>query len=190
MQHISLYLLQGLSPSPQVEMKFKSQVEDPVNGNDLVHQAFGGKSGRSVRRHKHFKSFFACVNPLIETPSRDTHPNWKIHPFLKHIHTVSKKAVHLGQNLSCDEQTIGFSGKHKNKQQITFKKDGDGFLTDCICSDGYTYNFHFCHQPPSKKLLDLGLSSLHAQVVGLVSQLPNKNYILSMDNLYNSAKFF
>ena len=190
MQHTSLYLLQGLSPSPQIDMKFKSQLEDPVNGNDLVHRVFGGRSAKSVRRHKHFKCFFACVNPLIEIPSRETHPNWKIHPLLKHMNEVSKKAVHLGQNLSCDEQTIGFQGHHKDKQRITYKNEGDGFLADCICSDGYTYNFHFRHQAPSKKLLDDGLSPLHARVVGLVSQLPNKNYTLSMDNLYNSAKFF
>ena len=190
MQHTSLYLLQGLSPSPQIEMKFKSQLEDPVNGNDLVHQIFGGKSGKAMRRHKHFKCFFACVDPLIQIPSRDTHPNWKIHPLLKHINAVSQKAVHLGQNLSCDEQTVGFQGMHKDKQRITYKNEGDGFMADCICSDGYTYNFHFRHQAPSKKLLDLGLSPLHARVIGLVSQLPNKNYTLSMDNLYNSAKFF
>ena len=68
MRHTILYLFQGLSPSPQVEMKFKSAVEDPVNGNDLVHRVFGGQSGKSERRHKHFKAFFACVDPLIPTP--------------------------------------------------------------------------------------------------------------------------
>jgi len=33
--------LQGLTPSPQVKMKFKSQVEDPVCGSDICHAAFG-----------------------------------------------------------------------------------------------------------------------------------------------------
>ena len=190
MKHTALYLLQGLSPSPQVEMKFKSSVEDPINGNDLVHRAFGAKSSLSVRRHKHFKAFFACVDPLIPTPSRETHPNWKIHPLLKHMNNVGKKAVHLGRDLSSDEQTIGFQGHHKDKLRVTYKTEGDGFMADCICSDGYTYNFHFRHQPPSQKLMRQGLSGLHARVVGLVSQLPNKNYTLTMDNLYNSAKFY
>ena len=57
MKHIGLYLLQGLSPSPQVELKFHSQSEDPVNGNDFVQKSFGGKPGISRRRHKHFKCF-------------------------------------------------------------------------------------------------------------------------------------
>ena len=190
MRHTALYIFQGLSPSPQVEMKFKSAMEDPVNGNNMINRAFGGRSAMSVRRHKHFKAFFACVDPLIVTPARETHPNWKIHPLLKHINSVAKEAVHLGQHLSCDEQTVGFQGHHKDKMRITYKKEGDGFMADCICSDGYTYNFHFRHQPPSQKLIQLGLSPLHSRVAGLVSQLPDQNYTLGMDNLYNSAKFF
>lgn len=190
MQHIALYLFQGLSPSPQVEMKFKSCEEDPINGSDLVHRAFGSKSSVSVKRHKHFKAFFASVDPLIPTPPRETHPNWKVHPFLKHINRVSKKAVHLGRDLSCDEQTVGFQGNHKDKMRITYKKEGDGFMADCICCDGYTFNFHFRHQAASQNLIRQGLSPLHARVAGLVSQLPNKYYTLGMDNLYNSAKFY
>ena len=38
---IGLYILQGLNPSPQVEMKFSSQVSDPVQGNDLCFRMFG-----------------------------------------------------------------------------------------------------------------------------------------------------
>ena len=189
MKHTILYLFQGLSPSPQVEMKFKSSVEDPINGNDFVHKAFGGMSGKSSRRHKHFKAFFACVDPLVPIPSRDTHPNWKVHPLLKQINSVSKKAVSMGRNLSCDEQTIGFQGKHKDKLKISFKNEGDGFMADALCSDGYTYNFHFRHQAPSQKFIKQGLSPLHSRVCGLISQLPAKNYTVTMDNLYNSAKF-
>ena len=81
MKHIGIYLLQALSPSPQVEMKFHSQVEDPVNGSDLVHRSFGGIAWKSEKRHRHFKAFFCSVNPMLNVPSQDTHPNWKIHPF-------------------------------------------------------------------------------------------------------------
>ena len=189
MKHIGIYLLQALSPLPQVEMKFHSQVEDPVNGSDLVHRSFGGIAWKSEKRHRHFKAFFCSVNPMLNVPSRDTHPNWKIHPFLKHILNVSKEAVFLGRNLSCDEQTVGFQGNHKDKQRITYKKEGDGFLADCICSDGYTYSFHFRHQAASRKITDtFKCSPLHARVLGLISQLPDKYYTLGMDNLYNSTK--
>ena len=190
MKHVGLYLYHGLAPSPQIEMKFQSEVSDPVNGSNFIHKAFGGLPGKSVRRHKHFKSFFALVDPTISTPSRDTHPNWKVHPLLKHMLQVSQAAVFLGRNLSCDEQTIGFQGQHKSKQRITYKKEGDGFLADCICSNGYTYAFYFRHQKASDGFITNTMCSpLHGRVIGLISQLPDKNYTLCMDNLYMSAKF-
>jgi hypothetical protein len=55
----------------------------------------------------------------------------------------SKAAMVMGRNLSVDEQTIGFQENHKDKQKITYKKEGDGFLADTICGDGYTYSFFF-----------------------------------------------
>ena len=175
MKHIGLYLLQALSPSPQVDMKFNLQQEDPVNGNDLVFSSFGSKPSISKRRHCHFKSFFASNDPTYPVPSRDEAPNWKVHPFLKHILQVSKEAVFMGRDLSCDEQTIGFQGNHRDKQRITYKKEGDGFLADTICGDGYTFSFHFRHQSASKKIMDtFKCSPLHARVLGLISQLPDK----------------
>ena len=190
MRHVGLYLLQGLSPSPQIEMKFTPQHEDPVNGNDFVHTSFGGNVTKSRRRHRQFKSFFCSIDPRIPVPNRDTHPNWKVQPLLKHIPKVSQGAIFLGRNLSCDEQTIGFQGNHRDKQRITYKKEGDGFLADCICSDGYTYAFWFRHQEASKQIIQtVGCSPLHARVLALISQLPDKYYTLGMDNLYNSAKF-
>ena len=33
MSNLSIYLLPGISPSPQIEIKFKSEKEDPVIGS-------------------------------------------------------------------------------------------------------------------------------------------------------------
>ena len=71
-QHFGLYVLQGLSPSPRVEYKFKPQRRDGIGGNDMIHNAF---SSNADRRHKHFKAFLACCNPIIPPPSRDEYPN-------------------------------------------------------------------------------------------------------------------
>ena len=96
MQHIGLYLLQALSPSPQIDMKFNSQKEEPVNGNDFVHNSFGGKPAISKRRHRHFKSFFASNDPTNPVPSRDEAPNWKFHPCLLLLMAgIPPKRVHL-----------------------------------------------------------------------------------------------
>jgi hypothetical protein len=52
---LALYILQGLSPSPQVKMKFLSQSMDRINGNDICCHVFGPNA---VKRHKEFKAFF------------------------------------------------------------------------------------------------------------------------------------
>ena len=41
---VGLYVIDGVSPSPIVDMKFRPQSEDPVNGNDLCHVVFGNNA--------------------------------------------------------------------------------------------------------------------------------------------------
>ena len=77
-QHLGLYVLHGLAPSPQIEQKFKPQHIDPVNGNDFVYNSFGRDGGNRERRHKEFKSMLAVQDPRIDTPPREDFPNWKI----------------------------------------------------------------------------------------------------------------
>ena len=95
-------------------------------------------------------------------PSTRTHPNWKIDPFSEHINKISIQAIHLAENISYDEQTIGFSGRDSKKSQVKYKKVDDGYQADSICYQGHTYTFYFCHQPPPKKYIDEGYSTLHA----------------------------
>ena len=87
---LALFMFQGLSPSPRVEMKFSTQGEDPVNGNDLVFRCFG-KEGSY--RLKHFKKFFAVQDPLRVIPPRDIQPNWKVEYLFDH--NIFKKACLL-----------------------------------------------------------------------------------------------
>ena len=49
-KHLALYILQGLNLSPQVEQKFTSQANDPVQGNDLCFCVFGSNA---IHRHCH-----------------------------------------------------------------------------------------------------------------------------------------
>ena len=46
------------------------------------------------------------------------------------------EAVDLPQNLSVDEQTIGFQGRSAIKSSIKYKKVGDGFQADSLCCEG------------------------------------------------------
>ena len=49
MAHLGVYLLHGISPAPQIEMKFISSLDDHVNGSNLCNKIFG-RSG--VTCHK------------------------------------------------------------------------------------------------------------------------------------------
>ena len=40
-QHLRLYILNGINPSPHIEYKFKPQQEDGCHGNALVYNSFG-----------------------------------------------------------------------------------------------------------------------------------------------------
>jgi len=124
-QFIGLYILQGLSPSPQLKLKFHPQNEDPINGSDLCYKVFEKNADKC---HKHFKAFFTLQNSLKQVPSKKTHSNFKVDPFLTWIQTISIKAWNMGRNLLTDEQTASFKRNHADKQRISYKKEGDGFL--------------------------------------------------------------
>ena len=97
---IALYILQGLNMSPQVEQKFTSQANDPVQGNDLCFCVF----------------LDAMLFVVIVTSRPFLHPRY------------NQENWHLGHDISGDEQTIGFQGKHSDKLHITYKAEGDGWL--------------------------------------------------------------
>ena len=64
---------------------------------------------------------FGTVSLHLSVPSTRTCPSWNIDPFLEHIKKVSIQAVHLLENISCEGQTIRFSGRDSKKAQIEYK---------------------------------------------------------------------
>ncbi len=186
-RHVGIYFLNGLSPSPQLEMKFSNQYEDPVNGSDLCNRIFGGSKG--LRRHKMFKAFFCLNDPKKEVPKRSDDPNYKIGRLLRHMQLVGQEAWDPGPDLAIDEQTIGFQGRHADKRRITYKAEGDGFQCDALCDEGYTFSFYFRNQPAPKKYLLQGLSPLHSRVMSLFDSLRSRFHRVTFEKLYLSAKF-
>jgi hypothetical protein len=182
---IGLMMLHGLAPSPRMSYKFRDQETDPVNGNDLVKESFGKNS---EKKYKMWKLFFGIQDPRKETPSKKTHPNWKVDPYLSWMQTVFRVAWNFGKFGSCDEQDIGFTGKHEDKQRINYKDEGDGFLVDSVAESGYTYCFFFRNQPAPRNYIQQGYSPTHARVLYLFDLLPSKNHVIGLDNLFMSAK--
>ena len=185
-QFLGLYIFNGLSPSPRMEMKFKSQQHDPVQGNDFINQHIGINL---ERRWRHFKAFFALQDPRKDTPPRKAQPLHKVHRLVNWINFIGPKAVQLGEHASVDEQTIGFQGRHGDKMRITFKRAGDGFQCDVLCEDGFTFTVYFRNVPAPEKYTRQGLSPLHARVMYLFDSLEDTHHRVWMDNLYLSATF-
>ena len=60
------------------------------------------------------------------------------------------------------EQTVGFKGNHADKQRISYKREGDGFLIDTLCEDGYMYTIYARNMPAPKKYIDRKISPLNS----------------------------
>ena len=54
MCNIGIYIINSLTPSPQVTIKFNPQEKDPINGNDFIASAF---SPSTLTRNRGFKAF-------------------------------------------------------------------------------------------------------------------------------------
>ena len=106
MSYISLYLLHSLSPMPQIEFKCKSQPDGPISGNDLCAEVF---SENDFTRHKKINAFSAAVNPIKSVPTTNTHPNWKVDPYLEHVMRALNEC----------RQDIDFQGQHQDKSRNT-----------------------------------------------------------------------
>ena len=182
-QHIGVYILQGIAPSPRINMKFHRQSDNCANGNDFITRSLGPNA---TRRHLHFKRFLGVQDPLKMPPSKKKCPLWKVQKLLDWMNTISKDGWLLGKFISIDEQTIGFQGRHSDKLRITYKAEGDGFQCDAVCDEGFTYAFYFRNEPPPEKY-DY-LSALHARVMSLFDTLQEKNHRVNCDNLYISAR--
>ena len=94
----------------------------------------------------------------------------------------------LGAEISFDEATQGFKGRHYLKANIKFKKAGDGYLIDCIGDDGFIFTFYQRTNSAPNKCTDIGFSPTQAHVLFLFDKLPVKLYICYLDNIFMSAK--
>ena len=124
-QHFSIYLFNGLDPSPRVEQKFKPQSQNPVHGNDFIYHTFGPNAERC---HCHFKTFLEIQDPEISTPSRKKYPNLKVRPLVQWMNYLFPLIWLLGSCFAVDEMIIGFRGMHAEKKRITYKAEGGGYL--------------------------------------------------------------
>ena len=166
-QHIGLFILNSISPSPNINKKFQSQKVDSVNGYDIVSHAILN----SPRRHRHFRCFFTIYDPRVYPLSKSVQPNFKVDSFFAYINDVSLEAWLPGPQLSIDEQVQHFTGRGSSTRRCKFKHEGDGFFMDSIYDSGYTVTFYLRNQPLPLSFISKGYCPLHAQVLFILDQL-------------------
>ena len=80
--------MNGLFPLPQVDMRFSSQAQYPVNGNNLVHSVYGSNY---IKQHRFCVSYTRMV-----TPPNTKHLKFKVDRFFKHVVMISMEYWLLG----------------------------------------------------------------------------------------------
>ncbi|KAK3243924.1 hypothetical protein CYMTET_46447 [Cymbomonas tetramitiformis] len=160
---VGLHVRNGLAPVPDMRYNFTKPTTSFVFGDSRVIQAIPG----GYPRFKEMKAFFHLQDP--RAPQPEGKPFWKVEPLLEVLRVNSEELLDLGPDVSLDEQDCGFQGRSALKDKIKFKAEGDGFLADCICQDGYTWTFHFRHDPTPLPLTQKDASDLHNSVHSKVS---------------------
>ena len=93
-EYFGLFMLNGLNLSPRIINTFKSQLEDPMQGNKMCIMAFGLNATEIVVE---FKRFLTLVDPSILIPNRKQDPDYKINTIIKKLTHVSKKLMIMGK---------------------------------------------------------------------------------------------
>ncbi len=182
---LGVYLLDGLSPSPQLTKKMQPQEKEPTHGNDLIADAIGPGY---QQLYQSFRYFFGVQDPLLTVPPKEDCPNVKVDEFFPWLWFIWRQAWNLGKNFSVDEQTCKMQGKSEYKTRCgKFKRIGDGIQADCIADDGYTLDFYFRNEPVDKNLLTQGFCPMHCHLIHMFKNLKDIGHECKMDNLFNSV---
>ena len=70
---------------------------------------------------------------------------------------------------------LAFKERIKTKK-IKHKREGDGFIADCYCDNGFTCSFLFRNAHSSINHMRLKLRVFHSRVLGLFDELTDSKY--------------
>ena len=181
---LGVYIMDGLSPVPQLLRKMQPQSKESTWGNDFIAKHIG--LGYEQLYYS-FRNFFGVQDPLLHKPQKDC-PNWKVDELFRWQRFIMKEAWCLAEDFSVDEQTCKMQGRSSYKTRSgRFKRIGDGIQVDCIADDGYTFDFYFRNEPVDQRWIDKGMCPMHARLLHMFSNLRDVGHRCNMDNTFNSV---
>ena len=99
---------------------------------------------------KYFQKI-ASQDPMLNIPTHASAPNNKVDHLFSHLLKVSVNVYEPGEHISSGKQYASFQSRHEDKDWVTFKRAGDGFLIDSVCEYGYTISSYPRNVQPPKK---------------------------------------
>jgi hypothetical protein len=183
---LGVYIIDGLTPSPQLTWKMQDQERQPTHGNDRITAVIGPGW---QQKHRSFRHFFATQDPMMTPPPKKQCPNFKVDELFRWLRFIWKEAWVLAKDFSNDEQSCKMQGKSEYKVRCgKFKRLGDGLQCDCLADDGYTWDFYFRNEPSDPDLLAQGFCPMHCRLLHMFCNLREHYHCCTMDNLFNSVK--
>jgi len=168
---MSILMRHGLRPSPQFKSSFQTE-SGFVHGDNRLEQIF---KEYGWLEWQCFRSFFHIADPTNQHRNPQHGGFYKLEPLLSNMRLKMEACWNIGNACAVDEMTVGFQGRCRFKQRITFKTEGDGFQCDALCDDtGYTYSFYFRSGVPEPYFHNPSLNELaplHKRMFWLFSRV-------------------
>ena len=124
--------------------------------------------------HCEFQCFFVTLYLALLVPSGSSHLNWKIANFFG-IQFKFQMSVFI-LDISIDEQTIEYQGRHPAILRINYKLERVGSQCASLCCDGYACTIYFRSQSHPTLFIDIRMFPLHDQVHATLDQLLLQHY--------------
>ena len=187
--------LNGIHPYPSVRQYFTG---DSWAFNDRTIRDLWGGQTTGFRRLETLKQFLRFNDPS-DLDAED--PFGLVRMMMDMFRRRCETAFIFGRHMSMDEIVVGFQGSHKKKDTIKYKREGDGFLLDAVCSsvEGAMATYRLRADSVDRLRQDYRhiyeaapeLAPLHLRCLGLLDRpcIRGKWRTMWMDNLFTSLRF-
>ena len=181
-EYLAVRIVLGLIRLPSYTWAW---ADSEICGNDFCKNVMSLMEFEQITRYLH------CSNNTRDRargqPGHD--PLYKVRPVLDALRENCLRGFGMGRELSMDEEDLGFQGQHPDKERITYKSAGDGFLVYSVCdaASAYTHDFRPKMCTRWDKRMG-GFTPTFAAVLCLLQTLEGKWHHVFVDNLYGNLK--